>query len=65
MIGLNTSIFKSAGRKLVNLLGALKDRATYYENGTDSVAEKNHIDDLGVLDKATILHLLLLHIVMR
>ena len=55
MIGLNTSIFKSAGRKLVNLLGALKDRATYYENGTDSVAEKNHIDDLGVLDKATIL----------
>ena len=55
MIGVNTSIFKSAGRKLVNLLGALKDRATYYENGTDSVAEKNHIDDLGVLDKATIL----------
>jgi len=55
MIGVNTSIFKSAGRKLVNLLGALKDRATYYENGTDSVAEKNRIDDLGVLDKATIL----------
>ena len=55
MIGLNTSIFKSAGRKLVNLLGALKDRAAYYENGTDSTAEKNHIDDLGVLDKATIL----------
>ncbi len=55
MIGVNTSIFKSAGRKLVNLLGALKDRAAYYENGTDSVAEKNHIDDLGVLDKATIL----------
>ena len=55
MIGVNTSIFKSAGRKLVNLLGALKDRATYYENSTDSVAEKNRIDDLGVLDKATIL----------
>jgi hypothetical protein len=55
MIGLNTSIFKSAGRKLVNLLGALKDRAAYYENGTDSTAEKNHIDDLGILDKATIL----------
>ena len=55
MIGVNTSIFKSAGRKLVSLLGALKDRATYYENGTDSVAEKNHIDDLGILDKATIL----------
>ena len=55
MIGLNTSIFKSAGRKLVNLLGALKDRAAYYENGTDSTAEKNRIDDLGVLDKATIL----------
>jgi len=55
MIGVNTSIFKSAGRKLVNLLGALKDRAAYYENGTDSVAEKNHIDDLGILDKATIL----------
>ena len=55
MIGVNTSIFKSAGRKLVNLLGALKDRAAYYENGTDSVAEKNRIDDLGILDKATIL----------
>ena len=55
MIGVNTSIFKSAGRKLVNLLGTLKDRATYYENGTDSVAEKNRIDDLGILDKATIL----------
>ena len=55
MIGVNTSIFKSAGRKLVNLLGTLKNRATYYENGTDSTAEKNRIESLGILDDATIL----------
>ena len=48
MIGVNTSIFKSAGRKLVNLLGTLKNRATYYENGTDSTAEKNRIESLGL-----------------
>jgi hypothetical protein len=55
MIGLSTTIFKSAGKKLVNLFGSLASRSTYVENVTDSLSEKNHIDDLGVLDKATIL----------
>jgi hypothetical protein len=55
MIGLSTTIFKSAGKKLVNLFGSLASRSTYVENVPDSLSEKNHIDDLGVLDKATIL----------
>ena len=55
MIGLSTTIFKSAGKKLVNLFGSLASRSTYVENVQDSLSEKNHIDDLGVLDKASIL----------
>ncbi|MDB2651745.1 hypothetical protein N9Y26_00190 [bacterium] len=55
MIGLSTTIFKSAGKKLVNLFGSLASRSTYVENVPDSLSEKNLIEDFGILDKASIL----------